>query len=168
VAAKPLQPTSAAELASLVGKELGPTGWKVITQRKIDAFAEATEDEGWIHVDRSLAAAGPFGSTIAHGLLTLGLGPVFTAELVSYDGFAHVLNYGYERVRFPAPLPVESRVRMRLGVDSAEEVDGGAQVSMTQVYERDGLERPVCVARWMARFVERQTRVGSRADAPST
>jgi len=149
-----VNPSSIADLESLVGQELGPTGWKVIDQARIDGFAETTEDRQWIHVDTARAAAGPFGSTIGHGLLTLALGPIFMEELISFDGFAHALNYGYGRVRFPAPTPVGSRVRMRIRIESVERVPGGAQLTVTQTFEREGQEKPVCVAESIGRFVE--------------
>jgi len=149
-------PGSVADLEALVGRELGPTDWRVVDQVRIDGFAEATEDRQWIHVDPERAAAGPFGSTIGHGLLTLSLGPVFTEELIRFDGFAHALNYGYGRVRFPAPTPVGSRVRMRIRVESVERVPAGAQLTVTQTFEREGQEKPVCVAESLARFVERE------------
>ena len=137
------------------GDTYGPSEWLEVTQERIDRFAEATEDRQWIHVDPERAAAGPFGTTIGHGLLTLSLGPVFMEELVSFEGFAHALNYGYGRVRFPAPTPVDSRVRMRLTIDAVEPVAGGAQMTATQTFEREGESKPICVAEALARFVER-------------
>ncbi|MGD0981403.1 MAG: MaoC/PaaZ C-terminal domain-containing protein, partial [Solirubrobacteraceae bacterium] len=93
-----VHPESAADLRALVGSVLGPTEWYTVDQSKVDAFAEATEDRQWIHIDPSRAAASPLGGTIVHGLFTLGLGPHFVEELVSFDGFAHSLNYGYGKV----------------------------------------------------------------------
>jgi acyl dehydratase len=95
------------------------------------------------------------GSTIAHGLLTLSLAPAFMEELMAFDGFAHALNYGYEKVRFPAPVPVGSRVRMRAAITDVAEVPGGAQVTTTQTIEREGGDKPVLVAQSVARFYER-------------
>ena len=149
------RPASTADLLALVGTELGPTGWWDVTQERVDAFAEATGDHQWIHVDPERAAASPLGTTIAHGLLTLSLGPMFVEALIAFDGFAHSLNYGYAKVRFPSPLPVGSRVRMRATVSAVEPVTGGAQVTVTQVFERDGSSKPVCVAESIGRFVER-------------
>jgi acyl dehydratase len=146
--------TSVAELEDLVGQELGPTDWRPIDQERIDTFAEVTEDRQWIHVDTERAEAGPFGATIAHGLLTLSLGPALTEELIRFDGFPHVLNYGYGKVRFPAPTPVGARVRMRLGITSVERVSGGVQLTVTQTFEREGGEKPTCVAESLARIVE--------------
>lgn len=150
-----LTPSTVADLEALIGTELGPTEWRVVDQDRIDGFAEATEDRQWIHVDPARAATGPFGTTIAHGLLTLSLGPAFMEELMSFEGFAHALNYGFGKVRFPAPTPVDSRVRMRLTIDAVAAVDGGAQLTATQIFEREGGAKPVCVAESLARFVER-------------
>src|SRR5919198_4434554 len=125
------------ELKELVGKELGVGASFEVTQERVDAFAEATGDHQWIHVDPERAAASPLGTTIAHGLLTLSLGPMFVEELIAFDGFAHSLNYGYAKVRFPAPLPVGSRVRMRATVTAVDAVPGGAQVTVAQVFERE-------------------------------
>ncbi len=95
------------------------------------------------------------GSTIAHGLLTLSLAPAFMEALMAFDGFAHALNYGYDKVRFPAPVPVGSRLRMRATITEVAEIPGGAQVTTTQTIEREGGDKPVCVARSVARFYER-------------
>jgi acyl dehydratase len=140
------------ELRAKVGEELGVSDWLEITQADIDAFAQATGDHQWIHVDPELAAQTPFGGTIAHGLLTLSLGPRFTAEAFSLEGFAFALNYGYDRVRFPAPLPVDSRVRMRAALTSVDDVPGGVQMKVTQTFEIDGGEKPVCVAEQLVRL----------------
>jgi acyl dehydratase len=154
VSAGVARPVSVADLRALAGTELGPTGWLEITQERIDAFAEVTGDHQWIHVDPERAAASPMGSTIAHGLLTLSLAPAFMEELMAYDGFAHALNYGYEKVRFPAPVPVGSRLRMRATITDVSEVPGGAQVTTTQTVEREGGDKPVLVAQSVARFYE--------------
>lgn len=146
--------TSITKLEQLVGEELGPTDWKAIDQGRINTFADVTEDRQWIHIDSERAAAGPFGGTIVHGLLTLSLGPAMTEELIRFEGFRQALNYGYGKVRFPAPTPVGSRIRMRLGITSVEQVGGGAQLTVTQTFEREGGEKPVCVAEALARLVE--------------
>jgi|SRR5438067_976023 len=143
--------TGLQELKAKVGEELGVSEWHEVTQDEIDAFAEATGDDQFIHVDPERAAQTPFGSTIAHGLLTLSLGPKFSYSLFSLEGFAFVLNYGYDRVRFPAPLPVNSRVRMRAAIAAVEEISGGAQVTIAQTFEREGTDKPVCVAQAIAR-----------------
>jgi acyl dehydratase len=149
------RPTSVADLQALTGVELGPTDWTEITQEGIDAFAAVTGDHQWIHVDPERAKETPLGSTIAHGLLTLSLAPGLMEQLMAYDGFAHALNYGYEKVRFPAPVPVGSRLRMRATITDVSEVPGGAQVTTTQTLEVEGGEKPVCVAQSVARFFER-------------
>jgi len=151
----PLTPSSVDELRDLVGKELGPTDWHEVTQERVDAFADATGDHQWIHVDPERAAASPLGTTIAHGLYTLSLGPAFSYTLLSFEGFAHGLNYGYDKVRFPAPLPVGARVRMTSILLDVNEVTGGIQIRSRQTFEREGADRPVCVAESVARVVER-------------
>jgi acyl dehydratase len=150
-----VRPESASALRALVGTVLGPTAWYTVDQAKVDGFAEATQDRQWIHVDRERAASSPFGGTIVHGLFTLGLGPRFIAELINFDGFAHSLNYGYGKVRFPAPFPVGSRVRMRLSIDTVDDVRGGVQLASTQIFELEAAAKPVCVAESHTRLVER-------------
>jgi acyl dehydratase len=149
-----LEPKSIAELRSLVGQELGPTAWREIDQARIDAFAEVTEDRQWIHVDPERAGASPLGSTIGHGLLTLSFGPNMMEELISFARFGHTLNYGYGKVRFPAPLPVGSRLRLRASILAVEDAGQGAQVIARQTFEREGGEKPICVAESLARVVE--------------
>src|SRR5215207_4058380 len=140
------------ELRAKVGEELGASEWHEVTQDEINAFADATGDHQWIHVDPERAAETPFGSTIAHGLLTLSLGPRFTYEAYAIEGFAFGLNYGYDSVRFPAPLHVGSRVRMRATLTSIDEVSGGIQIKVTQTFEREGTDKPVCVAEQLVRL----------------
>ncbi|MEV0948267.1 MaoC family dehydratase [Rhodococcus sp. NPDC049939] len=152
--ALPVRPSSADELTELIGKELGPTEWHDVTQERINDFADATGDHQWIHVDPERAAASPLGGTIAHGLYSLSLGPALSSRLLRFDGFAQVLNYGYNKVRFPAPVPVGSRIRMRATVLSAEQVSGGIQVTTKQVVEREGSDKPVVVSESVARVVE--------------
>jgi len=139
------------ELRGKLGQELGATAWHEVTQEDIDAFADVTGDHQWIHVDRERAAQTPFGGTIAHGLYTLSLGPRFVEELYTVDGVAFVLNYGFGRVRFPSPLPIGSRVRMRATLAAVEEVSGGVQATVTQTFEREGSDKPVCVAEMLSR-----------------
>ena len=138
-------------LRAAEGRELGVTEWREITQADVDAFAAATGDHQWIHVDPERAAASPLGGTIAHGLLTLSLAPAMTSSLLSFEGFAFALNYGYDRVRFPAPLPVGARVRLRAKLASVEDIPGGAQITIVQTFEVEGGEKPVCVAESLAR-----------------
>ncbi|NGP05789.1 MaoC family dehydratase [Rhodococcus sp. 14C212] len=152
--ALPVRPASFDELTSLIGKELGPTDWHDVTQERVNAFADATGDHQWIHIDPERAAASLLGGTIAHGLYSLSLGPALSATLLRFDGFAHSLNYGYNKVRFPAPVPVGSRIRMRATVQSAEQVGGGIQVTMSQIVEREGSDKPVVVSESVARVVE--------------
>jgi acyl dehydratase len=134
------------------GQELGPSGWLAIEQPRIDAFANATEDRQSIHVDPGLAAAGPFGSTVAHGFLTLSLLVHLWNEVApAHDGVT--INYGLNRVRFPAPVPAGSRIRGRFRIESLEEVTGGTQAAIAATVERDGGDRPVCVAELVFRFL---------------
>ena len=139
------------EVKAYVGKELGVSDWHEVTQEKIDRFAEVTGDDQWIHVDPERAKESPFGGTIAHGYYTLSLAPRFSYDMVNFEGFAFGVNYGLNRVRFPAPMPVGGKVRMRATLASVEEIPGGAQIATTLTFERDGGEKPVCVAESLAR-----------------
>ena len=139
------------ELKSKVGQELGVSDWHDVTQERVDAFADATGDHQWIHVDPERAKETPFGGTIAHGLYTLSLGPKLSYEMFTVEGIAFGVNYGYQKVRFPAPLPVDSKVRMRATLASVEDVSGGVQITVTQTFEREGEEKPVCVAESLSR-----------------
>ncbi|MDT9592182.1 MaoC family dehydratase [Nocardioides zeae] len=130
-----------------VGASLGTSAWVPVTQDRVDLFAEATGDHQWIHVDPERAANGPFGGTIAHGYLTVSVIPVFLADLYRLEGVSSVLNYGLERVRFPAPLPVGSRVRGTVVLAEAVQAKGGVLMSMDVTVECEGAARPVCVAR---------------------
>ena len=130
-----------------VGDVSGPSSWIDVPQEKISAFADATGDQQWIHVDPEKAAQGPFGQTIGHGYLTLSLLPVMSYEVVPREqegGMA--INYGLNKVRFPAPLPVGDQVRMRVALDAVDPVPGGAALSLTLTFERSGGGKPVCVA----------------------
>jgi acyl dehydratase len=140
------------ELKEKVGQELGVSDWHDVTQEEVDAFADATGDHQWIHVDPERAKETPFGGTIAHGLYTLSLGPQFSYALYTVEGVAFGLNYGYNKVRFPAPLPVGSRVRMRATLSEVTEVTGGLQYTLTQTFEREGGDKPVCVAEQVVRI----------------
>jgi acyl dehydratase len=135
------------------GDELGPTRWVEVGQERVDAFAGATEDSQWIHTNRQRAAEGPFGTTIAHGFLTLSLLPALWFEVADEDGRRLTINYGVNRVRFPAPVPVGSRVRAAFRVEEVVAVDGGEQARIAAVVEREGHEKPVCVAELLFRFV---------------
>jgi acyl dehydratase len=140
------------ELKSKVGEELGVSDWIDVTQEAIDAFADATGDHQWIHVDPERAKDTPFGGTIAHGLYTLSLGPQLSYSLFEVQGVAFGLNYGYNKVRYPAPLPVGSKVRMRATLTSADDIPGGLQMTITQTFEREGGDKPVCVAESVSRI----------------
>ena len=132
-------------LAELVGVELGPTSWIEVTQERIDGFAAATDDPQWIHTDPDQAAAGPFGTTIAHGFLTLSLCVPMLYEVLPSTG-EMVVNYGVNKVRFPAPVPAGSRVRGRFRVLGVDEAAMGARVRIEAIVECEGVEKPVCVA----------------------
>jgi acyl dehydratase len=139
------------DLKGRVGEELGVSDWLEITQAAVDEFAKATEDFQWIHVDPARAKDTPFGGTIAHGLYTLSLGPRFSYELFEVSGFAFGLNYGYGKVRFPAPVPVGSKLRMRATLQGVEDVPGGVQFTVLQTFEIEGGGKPVCVAEALGR-----------------
>ncbi|HZQ81164.1 MAG TPA: MaoC family dehydratase [Gaiellaceae bacterium] len=133
-----------------VGDTFGPSSWVEILQSRIDQFAEATGDHQWIHVDPERAKDGPFGTTIAHGYLTLSLLPTASSEVVPHEGKMGI-NYGVNKVRFPAPVPVGSRVRATFEVIGVEEHEWGAQVTMKATVEREGGDKPVCVAETVSR-----------------
>ena len=139
------------ELKTKVGDELGVSEWHEVTQEKIDAFAEVTGDDQWIHIDPERAKETPFGGTIAHGYYTLSLAPRFSYDLFKLEGVAFGLNYGLNKVRFPAPMPVGDRVRMRMELQSVDDIPGGAQITMKLTFERDGGDKPVCVAESLSR-----------------
>jgi acyl dehydratase len=139
------------EVRARVGQELGVSRWHEVTQDDVNRFADVTGDHQWIHVDIERAKQTPFGGTIAHGYFTLSLAPMFSYELFSLEGFAFGINYGLNRVRFPAPMPVGERVRMRARLVSVDEIAGGAQLALELTFEREGGEKPVCVAESLAR-----------------
>jgi len=142
------------EVQAYVGKELGVSDWHLVTQEKIDEFAAVTGDDQWIHIDQERAKQSPFGGTIAHGYYTLSLAPRFSYDMFKFEGFAFGVNYGLNRVRFPAPLPVGDRVRMRATLVALEEISGGAQIVTELTFEREGGEKPVCVAEVVFRYYE--------------
>jgi acyl dehydratase len=139
------------ELKRAEGERLGTSGWHEVTQEAIDAFADVTGDHQWIHVDPERARVTPFGGTIAHGYYTLSLAPMLTAQVMALDGFAFAINYGLNRVRFPAPVPVGSRVRVTVTLAELEDIPGGAQMTLELTFEVEGGEKPVCVAQTVAR-----------------
>jgi acyl dehydratase len=140
------------DLPTLKGKDIGHSRWVEITQDQISTFARLTGDEQWIHVDAERAAEGRFGSTIAHGFFVLSLSTGFVYELLEVSGTTQILNYGLNRVRFPSPTPVGSRVRMGLRVADVADVSGGYQVTFGLTFERDGQEKPVCAAELLFRY----------------
>jgi acyl dehydratase len=139
------------ELKTKVGDEIGVSEWHDVTQDKIDAFAEVTGDDQWIHIDPERAKDTPFGGTIAHGYYTLSLAPRFSYDLFKLEGVAFGLNYGLNKLRFPAPMPVGDRVRMRMELQSVDDIPGGAQITMKLTFEREGGDKPVCVAESLSR-----------------
>ncbi len=136
---------SPAETLHAVGHTFGPGPWYEVSQEQVDAFAEATGDHQWIHVDRERAAAGPFGGTIAHGYLTLALLPVLAVDVVAYGGCSARINYGADKVRFPQPLRVGSRVRTHGELVAAHETGAGVQVTMRWTLQIEGGAKPACV-----------------------
>ena len=141
------------QLSLLEGQELGSSGWHRVTQEEVNQFAQATHDTYWIHTDPERARKeSPFGTTIAHGFYTLSLCPHMVQEVFKVEGAKITINYGVNRVRFPAPVPVGSQVRGRVTLTKVEKVDGGLQSTLTVTIEREGEAKPVCVAEMLARF----------------
>ena len=139
------------DMAGLVGQEIGVSEWITVDQARIDGFAEATGDRQWIHVDPERAAAGPFGTTIAHGFLTLSLLPEMGASAMQVNDTRMGVNYGLNRVRFTAPVPVGSRLRGVFKLRAFEPIAGGAQLTMEVTMQREGSDKPVCIAESLAR-----------------
>jgi acyl dehydratase len=139
-------------LRERVGQEVGVSDWRTVRQEDIDTFAELTGDSQWIHVDPERAKSGPFGATVQHGFLTLGLATGLLWEVCTVDGFGVVLNYGLNRVRFPAPLRVGSRIRMHVEVAEVRELAGGAEAVYRLTYEVEGQDKPCCVADLVFRY----------------
>ncbi|WP_028057257.1 MaoC family dehydratase [Candidatus Solirubrobacter pratensis] len=133
------------------GEILGTSAWHEVTQKDIDTFADVTGDRQWIHVDVERAKETPFGGTIAHGYYTLSIVPKLSREVFAWEGFTFALNYGLNKVRFPAPLPVGSKVRLTAKVAKVESIPGGAQTTMEMTVEREGGDKPVCVAETVVR-----------------
>src|SRR5206468_3292892 len=135
-------------LRERLGQEIGVSSWRTVEQGDIDTFADLTGDRQWIHVDPERAATGPFGATVQHGFLTLGLATGLLWEVCTVDGFAVILNYGLNRVRFPAPLRVGSRIRMHVAIADVKELDGaggtGAETVYRLTYEVEGQDKPCC------------------------
>ncbi len=141
------------ELKGAIGVKLGHSDWLEITQERIDCFADATDDHQWIHVDAERAAKGPFGTTIAHGYLTLSLVSALLPRLVEVDEVSMSINYGTNRVRFPSPVTVGSRVRASSEIVAVDDVPGGVQTTFLTTVEREGGEKPCCVAESIIRYL---------------
>ena len=140
-----------AELKDLVGQEIGVSDWITVTQERIQLFADATNDHQWIHLDAERAKAGPFGTTIAHGFLTLSLLPEMAASAFGVNETRMGVNYGLNKVRFPAPVPSGSRLRGRFKLVGYEALEGGAQLTVQVTMEREGSGKPVCIAESIGR-----------------
>lgn len=140
------------DLKAHAGETLGTSFWTTITQEQVNAFADATGDHQWIHVDPVRAASGPFGTTIAHGFMTLGMVVGMLFEVVEVTGAGMILNYGVNKVRFPAPLPVGSKVRAAIVLAEVEEVSGGVQVIFRSTVEIEGGAKPACAADIVFRY----------------
>ena len=141
------------ELAAAQGTQLGPTEWMEISQDRVNTFADATEDHQWIHVDPAKAADGPFGATIAHGLLTLSLLPHFSHQLYTVRNIAMAINYGYNKVRFITPVKVGSKLRARAELTSVTQLEGAMQSTMTVTVEIEGSDKPAAVADSIIRYI---------------
>lgn len=141
-----------ADLATAKGKDLGYSEYRVVTQEQVNTFADATDDHQWIHTDPDKAKEGPFGGPIAHGYLTLSLQIAFWTELFDVTGVKTKVNYGLEKVRFPSPVPVGAKIRMKAEIADVEEVKGGYQIAVDQVVEVEGCTKPAVVSRGLYRF----------------
>jgi acyl dehydratase len=149
------QVKNVAELANYTGKEVGVSDWLEVSQERIDQFAEASEDRQWIHIDRERAAReSPFKTTIAHGFLTLSLLSALARHTISVAGVRMGINYGLNRVRFVSPVPAGARVRGRFTLATLEPVKGGVQLTWNVTVEREGSDKPCCVAEWLVRYYE--------------
>ncbi|HWW54729.1 MAG TPA: MaoC family dehydratase [Acidimicrobiales bacterium] len=140
------------ELRSKVGEHLGYSDWLEVTQERVNQFADATGDHQWIHVDPERAKTGPFGGAIAHGYLTLSLAPYLLGSTFQVNGISMGVNYGLNKLRFPAPVPVGSKVRVGAQLAGVEDIAGGAQVTIDLTFEVDGQEKPACVAQAVYRY----------------
>lgn len=141
-------------VASLAGQEIGVSDWLEITQDRINQFADATGDHQWIHVDPERAAKGPFGKTIAHGFMTLALLPRLQHQMYTVNGIKLAINYGLNKVRFPAPVPVGSRVRAKSSLVNVEDLgDGAVQATVSTTVEVEGSDKPACVAESVVRYI---------------
>lgn len=145
---------SAAELSAATGETIGQSDWVTITQEDVNLFADATGDHQWIHVDPARAAAGPFGTTVAHGFMTLALLPRLQHQMYRVKGIRLAINYGLNKVRFPAPVPVGSRVRAQSSLVSVDDLgDGAVQATVWTTIEIEGSPKPACVAESIVRYI---------------
>jgi acyl dehydratase len=145
---------SVTELAAIAGQQIGESDWVTITQEDVNLFADATGDHQWIHVDPERAARGPFGGTIAHGFLTLSLLPRLLHEIYEVQGIRLAVNYGLNKVRFPAPVPVGSKVRARTSLVDVDDLGKGAvQATLSTAVEIEGSTKPACVAESIVRYI---------------
>jgi acyl dehydratase len=142
------------ELVASAGSQLGPTDWLPVEQDRVNQFADATEDHQWIHVDPERAAGGPFGGTIAHGLLTLSLLPHFMHELYRVDNVAMAINYGFNKVRFITPVPVGAKIRARSEIATVEKLDSAVQATIVTTIEVEGSQKPAAVIESIVRYVD--------------
>jgi len=140
------------EFAAAANSELGISDWLTIDQKRIDAFADATDDHQWIHCDPEAAARGPFGATIAHGLLTLSLLPMLISRVYAVRGTRMAVNYGFNRVRFPTPIPVDSPVRLSLALGDVTRTDGAVQALLPGLVEIKGVAKPACAFEAITRY----------------
>jgi len=156
------------ELKAAAGRHLGYSDWFEITQDRVSQFADATGDHQWIHVDPERAARGPFGRTIAHGFLTLSLASMLLPQLIHVRNISMAINYGTNKVRFPSPVPVGSLIRAGAQILAAEDVPGGVQVTTLVTIEREGAEKPSCVAELISRYLAlgEPAQVGNGGEQP--
>jgi acyl dehydratase len=140
------------DLVGLVGERVGVSRWHTVTQEQVDQFAEATGDHQWIHVDPERARSGPFGTTIAHGYLTLSLAPMLLWDVLEVTGASQVVNYGIGKARFPAPVPVGSQVRLAVDLAAVEETTGWVQTTWGLTFQLAGVDKPACVAEILFRY----------------
>ncbi|OBF89276.1 dehydratase [Mycobacterium sp. 852002-51152_SCH6134967] len=152
--ASPTEYDGIAAFEEHVGEHLGYSEWRQVTQKEIDLFAEATGDHQWIHVDAEKAANGPYGSTIAHGYLTLSLVPVLVQQIYKVTGLSMQVNYGVDKLRFPAPVPVDSRIRGGAELIKVDRTNNGARATVRVTVEVEGSERPACVVDTIAAMVD--------------
>src|SRR3954466_7609149 len=143
---------SLAELAAQVGQEVAVSDWMTITQEQVNLFADATGDHQWIHVDVERAKAGPFGGPIAHSYLTLSMAPLLLKDIIQVDNVSMAVNYGLNKLRFPSPVPVGSKLRAGAQLSNVEDIAGGVQVTMELTFGVEGKDKPSCVAECIYRY----------------